>query len=86
VTDHSDRETPFTDAEFDALPRYANGRVIDLPMAYAWITAEQRERLHEDDWSYMDELDEEMAYLRAEFEVELIGRQIDDAYLGSEAE
>lgn len=60
------REAKLSDAEFDALPRYENGRVRDLPIAYPWISDAQRERLHEDDYSYMDELDEEMAYLMAD--------------------
>ena len=62
-----DRTKKFSAAEFAALPRYSNGRIIDLPMCYAWITPAQREQLHGDDWSYMNELDEEMEYLRAEF-------------------
>jgi hypothetical protein len=60
------RETPFTDAEFDALPRNADGDIINLSMAYPFITTEQRERLSDDDWSRMDDLDEEMRYLYAE--------------------
>lgn len=63
-----DRETPFTDAEFAVLPRYANGRIVDLPMSFMWITDDQREQLHEDDWSYIDELEEECRIMLAEFE------------------
>lgn len=60
------RETKLTDAEFRALPRNACGDIIDLSLAYPFITDSQRERLSGDDWSRMDALDEEMAYLIAE--------------------
>lgn len=60
------RETKLTEAEFDALPRNADGDIIDLSKAYAFITDEQREKLTDDDWSRMIDLDEEMACLIAE--------------------
>lgn len=60
------RETKLSDAEFDALPRNADGDILDLSMAYPFITESQRERLTGDDWSRMDDLDEEMRCLIAE--------------------
>lgn len=56
-----------TNAQFASLPRAANGDIIDLIDAYPFITNAQRARLTSDDWSRMIELDEEMAYLMAEF-------------------
>lgn len=60
------REEKFSDAEFDALRRNADGDIIELSMAYPFITTEQRERLSGDDWSRMDDLDEEMRCLIAD--------------------
>lgn len=60
------RETPFTDNEFIALSRNADGDILDLSLAYPFITPEQHERLSGDDRSRMDDLDEEMRYLIAE--------------------
>ena len=58
----------FTNAQFKALPRNADGDIIDLADAYPFITEAQRERLTGDDYSRMDDLDEEISYLAAEFE------------------
>lgn len=52
----------FTDAEFYSLPRYGNGRIVDLPMKFLQLTDEQVEQLHGDDWAYYEELQEEVAY------------------------
>lgn len=60
------RETKLTDEEFAILPRNADGDIIDLSLAYPFITDSQRERLTGDDWSRMDDLDEEMRCLIAE--------------------
>lgn len=56
-----------TNAEFSKLARNADGDIIDLVSAYPFITDAQREKLTSDDWSRMQELDEEMEYLLAEF-------------------
>ena len=60
------RESAFTDAEFDGLPRYPDGSIIDLSMFSAWVTDAQRDRLSDDDWSRMIEYDEEISYLIAD--------------------
>jgi len=66
--DLNNRETKLTDAEFDSLERNENGRIIDdFPMAWIWMTAEQKDRLHGDDISYGDDCDEEMRCMMAEF-------------------
>lgn len=61
------QSVPFTNESFNAIPRYASGDIIDLEDAYPFITTAQRARLTGDDWSRMNELDEEMQYLAAEF-------------------
>lgn len=58
----------FTNAQFKALPRNVDGDIIDLADAYPFITEAQRERLTGDDYSRMNDLDEEISYLAAEFE------------------
>ena len=55
-----DRQSSFTTEEFLALPRYANGRLKDLPYAFPFLTGNQVKQLHEDDWSYYLELEEEL--------------------------
>jgi hypothetical protein len=62
-----DRTEQFTDAEFAALQRNADGDIIHLSQAYPWISDDQREHLSEDDWSRMIDMDEELACLVAEF-------------------
>ena len=61
------RTSKFTNAEFKALPRYSNGRIIDLPMNFMWLTDSQKENLHDDDYSYYDELEEECRIMMEEF-------------------
>lgn len=53
--------------QFKALPRYPNGRLLDLPAVFHLITDEMLAELHGDDWSYYHELQEELEYLMAEF-------------------
>lgn len=65
--DLNTRETPLLDEEFDALDRNPDGDIIDLGSAYPFITEEQRDRLSGDDWSRMDDLDEEVRCMMAEF-------------------
>lgn len=55
-----------TNKEFKALERNEDGRLINLPDVFYLLTAEQIDKLHEDDWSYYDDLCEEMSYLYAE--------------------
>lgn len=49
--------------DFAALPRYANGRLKDLPDVYGKLTPKQIDSLDSDDWSYYQELEEEANYL-----------------------
>ena len=65
---HEDRETKFTDQEFDDLERNEDGRIVDdFPMSWIWMTDDQKARLHGDDISYGDDCDEEMHCMIAEF-------------------
>lgn len=57
----------FTMKRFAAIKRNADGDIIDLYDAYPYITDKQRELLSDDDYSRMDTLDEELAYLADEF-------------------
>lgn len=72
MTDHLDRETKFSDAEFDKLERNADGDVIDISTAFIWFTEWQVLRLTGDDQTRVDDLDEDMrceiASFRADFE------------------
>lgn len=52
--------------QFLALPRYTNGRIKGLPDVFLDLTSEQVEMLHGDDWSYYQELQEEVEYMMAE--------------------
>lgn len=61
------RTVKFSDAEFGALPRYPNGRIINLSEIFMWLTPKQVERLQSDDWSYHGELEEEVRIMAAEF-------------------
>ena len=68
MIDINDREAKFTDAEFDALERNEDGRILDdFDLVWCWATDEQKERMHNDDQSRGFECDEGLAYLMAEF-------------------
>lgn len=56
------RTEKFSAAEFEALERYSNGRIMDLSNVFLLLTDEQVEQLHSDDWSYYHELQEELNY------------------------
>lgn len=51
-----------TDNDFANLPRWPNGRLMDLADVYFMLTPEQVDLLHGDDWSYYNELQEEIEY------------------------
>jgi len=53
-------------SKFANLPRYENGRLKDLPSIFHELTATQVLNLHEDDWSYYGELQEECRIMFAE--------------------
>ena len=63
----STRTKNFTMAEFRAIPRNSDGDIIDLFDAYPFITGMQRLLLTDDDWSRMDEYDEEVRCMMEEF-------------------
>lgn len=63
-----DRDKSFTDAEFKALTRNGDGDVIDLAECFMWITPAQIERLTGDDQSRVDDYEEEVRCLMAEFQ------------------
>lgn len=66
--DLDNRETKLTDAEFDLIERNEDGRINDdFDMIWVWATDEQKARMHGDDWSRGDELDEELRCMMAEF-------------------
>lgn len=57
----------FTADEFEALPRNADGDIIDLNDVFLRFTPEQVFALSEDDYSRFDEYTEELFFLAAEF-------------------
>lgn len=56
----------FSDTEFEAIPRYSNGDIIDLFDAFCFITDSQREKLTGDDWSRFNEYEIELKYMASE--------------------
>ncbi len=63
-----ERDTKLTNAEFAALERNEEGRILwDFDLAWIWATDSQRLRMHGDDQSQGFELDEEMTFLISEF-------------------
>jgi len=67
------RETAFTNAEFAALDRNADGDIIELGLAACFVTDKQRTKLTGDDQSRMGDHDEEMSFLLADAMVEFGG-------------
>lgn len=61
------RTTVFSNVEFTAIPRNADGDIIDIEDAYPFITNAQRERLTDDDYSRCEEMDEGLRYMAEEF-------------------
>ena len=55
-----DRDTKFSDGEFATLPRNTDGDVIELSLAFIWLTPAQVEELSGDDYSRYLDLHEEM--------------------------
>lgn len=54
--------TALSPSEFAALERYSNGRIVDLANIFLMLTEAQVAQLHGDDWSYYQELQEELDY------------------------
>lgn len=73
------REDCLSSAEFAALARNADGDVVELSLAYPFITQDQRAQLTGDDLSRMDDLDEEMRCLMAEAKEEYFAHRRDVA-------
>jgi hypothetical protein len=67
TTELDTRINPLTDAEFDDLDRYESGRIVQLSEIHHLLTDDQVQRLESDDWSYYNELQEELAVEMAEF-------------------
>jgi len=62
-----ERTTKLTNAEFSALRRNTEGRIIDdFDMAWVWMTDAQKERLHGDDQSRGFDVDEEIRHMMAD--------------------
>tara|TARA_R110000824_G_C14927501_1_gene648372 strand:- start:126 stop:332 length:207 start_codon:yes stop_codon:yes gene_type:complete len=59
-----ERTKKFTPEEFNTLPRNADGDIIDLYDAFIWFTPKQVNALTGDDYSRVDDYNEE---LRCEF-------------------
>jgi len=60
------RETKLSDEEFELLPRNDDGDVIELSVAFIFLTPDQVEQLSSDDQSRYDDYQEEMRCLMAE--------------------
>lgn len=63
------RETKFTMKEFKAIPRYESG---DMPYHilsenFMWFTDEQIDKLSDDDWSRVNDLEMETSWMAQEF-------------------
>ena len=68
MTNLIERDTKLTNAEFAALERNADGRILrDFDLAWIWATDSQKMRMHGDDQSRGDDCDEEMRCMLAEF-------------------
>lgn len=56
----------FNWTQFRSLPRYENGRIIGLSDVFLSLTPQMVLCLHSDDWSYYQELQEELECMMAE--------------------
>jgi hypothetical protein len=66
TTQFDNRTKKFTNAEFSALERNADGDVLELSSAFIWMTKSQSEKLSGDDYSRFDDYQEEMRCMIAE--------------------
>ena len=62
-----ERTEKFTAEEFKALPRNADGDINDLYAAFVWFTPEQVDALTGDDYSRVEDYEEELRCMAAEF-------------------
>jgi len=67
------RTKHYTDQEFRDLPRYENGDVdYDvLSESFMWMTPKQKDKLSDDDFSRVIDMEEEVNYLLYEFKEEM---------------
>ena len=66
-----DRTEKYTDAEFAAIKRNADGDIYtDLDVHHIWMTTAQKLRLTDDDQSRVEDYKEELAYMMAEAKAE----------------
>lgn len=62
------RTEVFTAAEFAAIERNEDGRIIDdFDLVWIWATDEQKATMHGDDQSRGDDVDEELRVMMAEY-------------------
>ena len=62
------REVKLTDAEFATIERNEEGRILgDFDMVWIWATKDQKDRMHEDDWSRGQDLEDDFIHMMAEF-------------------
>ena len=59
----SERTKKFTNIEFKKLARNTDGDIINLYDTFMWVTPAQKERLTGDDYSRVDEYEEEIRYM-----------------------
>ena len=67
MIDYLDRTKKFTNKEFNELERDSDGDVVCLSTAFVWVTDTQKETLTDDDHSRLNEYNEELSYLIADF-------------------
>jgi len=67
MVNFDDMNRKMTNTEFKSLDRYDNGDIKDLAVAQIFMTEGQRGKVSEDDFSRLDDNDEEMRCLMAEF-------------------
>jgi hypothetical protein len=66
----ADKNRKFTNAEFKSLDRNADGDIIDLSECFFLISPSQVEQLSCDDWSRIQDYEEELRCLMADAHVE----------------
>ena len=62
-----ERTKYFTNAEFNALSRNDDGEIENLSDHFVWLTEKQIDRLSDDDWMRVCELQEEIEIIKADF-------------------
>ena len=62
-----ERTKRFTDAEFKKLDRNVDGDIINLSEDFIWLTDSQKKRLTGDDYSRVDDYEEEMRCMIHDF-------------------